>query len=98
MEFEPERFSGLEVDHKLEFGEMQLTARTGAATFEECVKEGTAFAGSPKTVLTELEQQVAELGVNYLLTYHFLGNMTFRDATRSLNLFSTEVMPKLARF
>ena len=40
---------------------------------------------------------MAEIGVNYLLTYLFLGNMKFADAQRSLQLFSTEVMPKLAR-
>ena len=64
---------------------------------EESVADGSAIAGSPKTVLAEIERQVAELGVNYLLTYLFLGNMTYREATRSLNLFSTEVMPKLAK-
>jgi hypothetical protein len=44
-----------------------------------------------------LERQVEILGVNYLLTYLFLGNMTLPEALRSLALFSTEVMPKLAR-
>jgi len=48
-------------------------------------------------VLAEIERHVAELGVNYLLAYLFLGNMTAANAQRSLQLFSTEVMPKLAR-
>ena len=65
--------------------------------FEECVEEGTAIAGSPQTVTAEIQRQMAELGANYLLTYLFLGNMTFRNAINSLNLFSTEVMPKLAK-
>ena len=38
-----------------------------------------------------------ELGVNYLLTYLFLGTMALNDALRSLALFATEVMPALAR-
>jgi hypothetical protein len=40
---------------------------------------------------------VTALGVNYLLTYLFLGNMALADALRSLALFSSEVMPKIAR-
>jgi hypothetical protein len=48
-------------------------------------------------VYAEIERQAAELGINYLLTYLFLGTMTLPDALRSLQLFSSEVMPKLAR-
>ena len=36
------------------------------------------------------------MGFNYLLTYPFFGAMRFDHAMRSLNLFSSEVMPKLA--
>ncbi len=36
-------------------------------------------------------------GINYLLTYLFLGTMSLADALRSLGLFSTEVMPHLAK-
>ena len=43
--------------------------------FEECVAEGTVIAGSPKTVLAEIEKQM-EIGFNYLLTYLFLGTMS----------------------
>jgi alkanesulfonate monooxygenase SsuD/methylene tetrahydromethanopterin reductase-like flavin-dependent oxidoreductase (luciferase family) len=67
------------------------------ANFEACLADGTAIAGSPQTVRAEIERQVAEIGVNYLLTYLFLGTMSFADAMRSLNLFSTEVMPHLAK-
>ena len=66
-------------------------------TFEECVAEGTVIAGSPKTVLAKIENQMAQIGANYLLTYMFLGNMSLADAMRSLALFKTEVMPKLER-
>jgi hypothetical protein len=48
-------------------------------------------------VQEEIERQVQELGVNYLLTYLFLGAMSLSEALRSLALFSSEVMPKLAR-
>jgi alkanesulfonate monooxygenase SsuD/methylene tetrahydromethanopterin reductase-like flavin-dependent oxidoreductase (luciferase family) len=65
--------------------------------FEECVEEGTAIAGSPRTVLAEIQRQHAEIGFNYLLTYLFLGNMSAEIAMRSLKLFTAEVMPTLER-
>jgi hypothetical protein len=44
-----------------------------------------------------IEKLVAELGINYLLTYLFLGTMSFPDAMRSLELFRTEVMPHVEK-
>jgi len=67
------------------------------ATFEECIEEGSVIAGSPATVRAEIERQAQELGINYLLTYMFLGTMSLPEALRSLQLFSTEVMPHLAK-
>ena len=67
-----------------------------AATFEDALKEGTVIAGTPATVRAEIERQTAELGINYLLTYPFFGAMRLDQALRSLALFATEVMPKLA--
>ena len=66
------------------------------ATFEDCVADGSVIAGTPQRVRDEIERQAAELGVNYLLTYLFLGAMTLEEALRSLALFSSEVMPRLA--
>ena len=66
------------------------------ANFEESVADGSVIAGTPQTVLAEIEKQTAELGINYLLTYLFLGTMSLAEALRSLELFRTEVMPKLA--
>ena len=67
------------------------------ATYEDWVANGTAIAGTPQTVRTEIERQTAELGINYLLSYLFLGDMTLAQALRSLALFKSEVMPHLAR-
>jgi alkanesulfonate monooxygenase SsuD/methylene tetrahydromethanopterin reductase-like flavin-dependent oxidoreductase (luciferase family) len=64
--------------------------------FEACEANGMAIAGSPETVRAKLEAQAGELGVNYIIAYLFFGSLSLADATRSLNLFSTEVMPKLA--
>jgi hypothetical protein len=47
-------------------------------------------------VRAAIERQAEELGVNYLVAYLFFGTMAFSDAQRSLNLFTSEVMPKLA--
>jgi alkanesulfonate monooxygenase SsuD/methylene tetrahydromethanopterin reductase-like flavin-dependent oxidoreductase (luciferase family) len=74
----------------------QLNVPRGA-TFEDCVADGSVIAGTPQRVRDEIERQVGELGVNYLLTYLFLGSMTLDDALRSLSLFASEVMPRLAQ-
>jgi len=55
------------------------------------------IAGSPKTVLAEIEKQAKEIGFNYLLTYLFLGTMSAENAMRSLKLFTAEVMPAVER-
>jgi alkanesulfonate monooxygenase SsuD/methylene tetrahydromethanopterin reductase-like flavin-dependent oxidoreductase (luciferase family) len=85
---------------RVKHGETGLTSRLNVprgANFEACVEDRTVIAGSPATVRAELEQQVHELGVNYLLTYLFLGTMSLADALRSLELFRNEVMPHLAK-
>lgn len=64
-------------------------------TFEEWEKDGMAIAGSPATVVAEIERQAAELGINYLLSYLFFGTLTLEQALRSLKLMSSEVMPKI---
>ncbi len=65
-------------------------------SFEDHLREGTLIAGSPKTVIAEIEKQHGEMGINYLISYLFFGQMSFPDAMRSMQLFSTEVMPKIA--
>ncbi len=67
------------------------------ATYEDCVADGSVIAGTPQKVRAEIARQTAELGINYLLSYLFLGTMTLADALRSLALFRTEVMPHLAK-
>lgn len=65
-------------------------------TFESWEEMNMVIAGSPDTVRAEIERQATDLGLNYLVAYLFFGTMTLPDALRSLRLFSTEVMPKLA--
>jgi alkanesulfonate monooxygenase SsuD/methylene tetrahydromethanopterin reductase-like flavin-dependent oxidoreductase (luciferase family) len=66
------------------------------ATLEDGINDGSVIAGSPGTVVEAIERQTAALGINYLLAYLFFGNMTLAEALRSLQLFSTEVMPRVA--
>jgi len=67
-----------------------------AATLEENLADGTLIAGTPDTVVAAIERQSAELGINYLLSYLFFGQMTLAQALRSLALMRTEVMPRIA--
>ena len=80
-------------------GSSEFTNRLGVhrgETFESWQELEMVIAGSPETVAAEIERQAGLLGINYLLTYLFFGTMTLADALRSLELFRTEVMPKLA--
>jgi alkanesulfonate monooxygenase SsuD/methylene tetrahydromethanopterin reductase-like flavin-dependent oxidoreductase (luciferase family) len=84
---------------RVKHGHSGLTSRLNiphGESYEGCLENGTVIAGSPQTVREGIERQVKELGVNYLLTYLFLGTMSLADALRSLSLFSAEVMPHLA--
>jgi alkanesulfonate monooxygenase SsuD/methylene tetrahydromethanopterin reductase-like flavin-dependent oxidoreductase (luciferase family) len=96
MEKHLEHINWLRTQHGVSGLANRLKAVRGA-TFEECIEEGSVIVGSPATVREEIERHVSELGVNYLLTYLFLGTMSLTDALRSLQLFSTEIMPKLSR-
>ena len=51
--------------------------------------------GSPRTVLDILVESVKETTINYLLLVFSFGNLKPEDAMRSLNLFSSDVMPAL---
>src|SRR5262245_65725309 len=96
MEFHLAQLNWLRDKH----GVTGLTTRLNVprgATSEDCVADGSVIAGTPQRVREEIERQVAELGVNYLLSYLFMGAMTLEEALRSLALFQSEVMPRLAQ-
>jgi alkanesulfonate monooxygenase SsuD/methylene tetrahydromethanopterin reductase-like flavin-dependent oxidoreductase (luciferase family) len=66
------------------------------ANFEGAVAGGQFLCGSPDTVRKELERQVDAIGHNYIVTGFYMGNIAHEDAMRSMRLYATEVMPKLA--
>ncbi len=81
------------------YGSSEFTNRLNVhrgADYDSWREMNMVIAGSPETVLTEIKRQAEMLGLNYLLTYLFFGNMAFADAKRSMQLFTNEVMPKLA--
>jgi alkanesulfonate monooxygenase SsuD/methylene tetrahydromethanopterin reductase-like flavin-dependent oxidoreductase (luciferase family) len=83
-----------------ERGDTALTTRLNVAfgaSFDDSLADGTVIAGTPTNVRAQIERQAAALGINYLLSYLFLGNMTLTDALRSLALFRNEVMPHLEK-
>jgi alkanesulfonate monooxygenase SsuD/methylene tetrahydromethanopterin reductase-like flavin-dependent oxidoreductase (luciferase family) len=54
----------------------------------------SAIVGSPATVRAEVERHLAATGANYFVGRFIFGNLGFEPAVRSLELFSTEVMPR----
>jgi alkanesulfonate monooxygenase SsuD/methylene tetrahydromethanopterin reductase-like flavin-dependent oxidoreductase (luciferase family) len=96
MEAHLKNINWLRSKHGVSGPQMRVNSVRGL-TFEECVEEGSVIYGSPSRVLEEIERHVSELGINYLLTYLFLGNMSLAQAMRSLELFTGEVMPKLSK-
>jgi alkanesulfonate monooxygenase SsuD/methylene tetrahydromethanopterin reductase-like flavin-dependent oxidoreductase (luciferase family) len=77
----------------------------GAATFalnleswEQVVEGQYAIVGSPETVYEKLCENVDRLGVGNLLGLFQLGTLPSDDTRRNLELFATEVLPKLRAY
>jgi alkanesulfonate monooxygenase SsuD/methylene tetrahydromethanopterin reductase-like flavin-dependent oxidoreductase (luciferase family) len=62
-----------------------------AFELERCV------VGSPETVLAHVERYTLEAGVNYFVSSFQWGSITHEQAMRSLELFGTEVLPKIGQ-
>jgi alkanesulfonate monooxygenase SsuD/methylene tetrahydromethanopterin reductase-like flavin-dependent oxidoreductase (luciferase family) len=61
-----------------------------AFELERCV------VGSPDTILRHVEQYTLQAGADYFVASFQWGSITHAQAMRSLELFGTEVMPKIA--
>jgi alkanesulfonate monooxygenase SsuD/methylene tetrahydromethanopterin reductase-like flavin-dependent oxidoreductase (luciferase family) len=53
------------------------------------------IAGSPRTALQKLQEMLRMTGANYLLCVFSFGDLAAEDAMRSLELFTSEVKPRL---
>lgn len=86
-------------------GNMGFLARTRGATtspgvqvrrmegFDEEAAQGRYIAGSPATVLRQVQEQVRLSGCNYFVGAFATGNMTDEQVLTSLSLFARHVMP-----
>ncbi len=53
----------------------------------------TLITGTPATVRARIEKEIEESGANYFVSRFAYGNLTHEESVRSLELFTTEVMP-----
>ncbi len=53
----------------------------------------TLITGTPQTVRARIEQELEQSGANYVIVRFAYGDLTHEESVRSLELFSTEVMP-----
>jgi alkanesulfonate monooxygenase SsuD/methylene tetrahydromethanopterin reductase-like flavin-dependent oxidoreductase (luciferase family) len=72
-----------------------LGSRARNQTIDELIANGTAVIGSPKNVLEKIERVRDQTGVENLITMLQFGVMPDALAVRNMELFASEVMPKL---
>lgn len=63
--------------------------------FDALVARGQGIAGSPNTVTGFLTAQLGETGCNYVVGQFAFGDLTLQECLRSIELFTSEVMPVL---
>ena len=61
------------------------------ATFDELLRLGNGFAGSPRTVRDMMTGQIDRGGLNYLACQIYFGDMTPDEAALSASLFASHV-------
>jgi alkanesulfonate monooxygenase SsuD/methylene tetrahydromethanopterin reductase-like flavin-dependent oxidoreductase (luciferase family) len=64
-------------------------------SYEDILAEGMAVVGSPDTVTARLRELHDELGFGQIIGLFALGGLSHEQTTRSMELFSAEVMPAL---
>jgi alkanesulfonate monooxygenase SsuD/methylene tetrahydromethanopterin reductase-like flavin-dependent oxidoreductase (luciferase family) len=57
------------------------------------MRRETLIAGTPATVREKIECQLEESGANYFVARFAYGNLSHEESARSLELFTSEVMP-----
>jgi alkanesulfonate monooxygenase SsuD/methylene tetrahydromethanopterin reductase-like flavin-dependent oxidoreductase (luciferase family) len=63
--------------------------------FADFVRAGFAFVGTPDAVRERIEQQVDASGINYLLCRFAFGDLPYETSRHSVEMFVSEVMPKV---
>lgn len=77
------------------WGDAQKNFLEKVETWEEILAGGYAIVGSPETVCEKLIKYGNDVGFGNLLSIMQFGDMPHEKAMRNMNLFATEVMPKL---
>ena len=72
-----------------------LGSRARNQTADELIASGTAVIGSPRTVLEKIERVREKTGLENLIVMPQFGVMPDDFAKRNMELFASEVMPKL---
>ncbi|WP_347271309.1 LLM class flavin-dependent oxidoreductase [Rhizorhabdus histidinilytica] len=62
-------------------------------TWDELEAVGNGIAGSPETVRDFVLQEAERTGINYLVSWFAFGDLSVSEVTRSVELFSSQVMP-----
>jgi alkanesulfonate monooxygenase SsuD/methylene tetrahydromethanopterin reductase-like flavin-dependent oxidoreductase (luciferase family) len=63
--------------------------------FDQIRDGGRGIAGSPETVIRMIKSQMEEAGTNYFVGQFAFGDLTPGEVTRTIELFTREVMPAL---
>ncbi len=81
----------------LEYADRSDLARHAArGDFDTFVGQGLLTYGSPATIRAKLQLHLDLTGADYLVGVFAFGGLTERQVMRSLHLFTTEVIPRLA--
>jgi alkanesulfonate monooxygenase SsuD/methylene tetrahydromethanopterin reductase-like flavin-dependent oxidoreductase (luciferase family) len=74
------------------------TPRTsgGEADFDALHQAGKGVAGTPDQVFEFLANRLGTAGANYCINRFAFGDLTLEESSRSVALFASEVMPRLA--
>ena len=67
----------------------------GKLTWEELVADGHIIAGSPETVVRQMQELITGLKVGNIFCLLHIGDMPNEKTRLSTRLFAEEVMPKL---
>jgi hypothetical protein len=54
---------------------------------------GAGFAGTPAKAREYIEAQIEEAGINYFCADLAFGDITFEEASRTVDLFEREIIP-----
>ena len=66
-------------------------------SWDELEAMGNGFAGNPDAVQEYLAREIERTGINYVVAWFAFGNLTVKNITRSVELFSSHVMPAIDR-